>query len=54
LQIPGNVILLFQPPYCPDVNPIERLWHDLKQTLQWKLFEGLSELQSATLIGLDD
>lgn len=47
LQIPSNVILLFQPPYCPEVNPIERLWQDLKQTLQWKPFEGLSELQSA-------
>ena len=26
LEIPENVILLFQPPYSPQVNPIERLW----------------------------
>ena len=24
LSIPDNIILLFQPPYCPEVNPIER------------------------------
>jgi putative transposase len=26
LNIPENVILLFQPAYSPEVNPIERLW----------------------------
>jgi hypothetical protein len=26
LSIPENIILLFQPPYSPEVNPIERLW----------------------------
>lgn len=47
LAIPGNIILLFQPPYCPEVNPIERLWQDLKQSLQWHLFDDLAHLQSA-------
>lgn len=26
LNVPDNVILLFQPPYSPEVNPIERVW----------------------------
>ena len=26
LSIPENIILLFQPAYSPEVNPIERLW----------------------------
>ncbi|PSP36194.1 MAG: hypothetical protein BRC57_02920 [Cyanobacteria bacterium QS_8_48_54] len=26
--------LLFQPPYCPEVNPIERVWQELKRWLQ--------------------
>ena len=30
LVIPEKVILLFQPAYSPDVNPIERLWQSLK------------------------
>jgi hypothetical protein len=29
LLIPENIILLFQPSYCPELNPIERLWMDL-------------------------
>ncbi len=33
LNIPENIILLFQPPYSPQVNPIERLWEALKENL---------------------
>ncbi len=31
LSIPENVILLFQPAYSPEVNPIERLWGYVKE-----------------------
>ena len=34
LIIPDNVILLFQPPYCPELNPIERVWQYIKQKLK--------------------
>lgn len=47
LTVPDNVILLFQPPYCPEVNPIERLWRELKRVLAWQQFETLAELQQA-------
>ncbi len=30
LQVPENITLLPLPPYCPELNPIERLWHWLK------------------------
>ncbi|WP_181373893.1 hypothetical protein [Nostoc commune] len=30
LQIPENIILLFQPPHTPQVNPIERFWEEIK------------------------
>jgi putative transposase len=30
LQLPDNVVLLFQPPHSPQLNPIERLWQHLK------------------------
>ncbi len=30
LKLPDNVRLVFLPPYCPELNPIERLWRDLK------------------------
>ena len=30
LHLPPNVGLLFLPSYAPELNPIERLWRDLK------------------------
>jgi putative transposase len=30
---PGNVVPVFLPPYSPELNPIERLWRDLKDKL---------------------
>lgn len=33
LRLPPNVGLLFFPPYAPELNPIERLWRDLKDWL---------------------
>ena len=34
LSLPENVILLFQPPHCPEANPIERLWLEIKKALK--------------------
>ena len=45
LVIPENIILLFQPPYTPEVNPIERLWKHLKSFLKWMNFENLDKLR---------
>lgn len=33
LRLPPNLGLLFFPPYTPELNPIERLWRDLKDWL---------------------
>ena len=46
LVVPENVILLFQPPYCPELNPIERLWEYLKSDLKWASFKNLEQLQT--------
>jgi transposase len=43
--VPENIILLFQPPYCPELNPIEHLWQYLKADLRWASFKTLEELQ---------
>jgi transposase len=42
LTIPDNVRLVFLPPYCPELNPIERLWRDLKDALAWQQFEDVA------------
>ena len=45
LIILENIILLFQPTYSPDVNPIERGWPSIKDKLSWLTVETLDELR---------
>ncbi len=45
LNVPDNIILFFQPPYSPQVNPIERLWKEIKKPLKWELFDNLDRLR---------
>lgn len=52
LEVPENVILLFQPPYSPQVNPIERLWKEIKKQLKWQLFENRDDLRNRLSIVL--
>ena len=47
LSIPENVLLLFQPAYSPELNPIERLWGYLKEQLKWLRFEQIEELRES-------
>jgi transposase len=53
LTIPANVRLVFFPPYCPELNPIERVWRDLKDALAWLHFAHLEGQQDyvARLLG---
>ena len=46
LVLPANVILLFQPPYAPEVNPAERVWQAIKDELAWHCFPDLAHLQA--------
>jgi transposase len=52
LTIPDNVGLVFLPPYSPELNPIERVWRDLKDALAWLQFPNLAVQQDdvATLL----
>jgi transposase len=52
LMLPANVRLVFLPPYCPELNPIERVWRDLKDALAWLQFPTLDVQQDyiATLL----
>jgi hypothetical protein len=43
---PSNVVPVFLPPYSPELNPMERLWRDLKDKLaaiSAQIIEALSE-----------
>jgi len=44
--LPPENAVLFQPPYCPELNPIERLWEYLKADFKWASFQTLEQLQT--------
>lgn len=47
LDVPENVVLLFLPPYCPELNPIERLWQDIKAKLFRKAYQTFKQMQES-------
>lgn len=52
LRLPANVGVVFFPPYSPELNPVERLWRDLKDWLSLSspaTLEALSDLLSTRL-----
>ena len=53
LIIPEKLILLLQPAYSPEVNPIERVWQSVKDQLSWVTVETLDELRSEMDAGLN-
>lgn len=44
LQIPQNIALLFIPPYCPELNPAEKIWAKYKRAFSNKFFETLEHV----------
>ena len=44
LRWPANTVPLFLPPYSPELNPMERLWRDLKDQLADRPATTLDEL----------
>jgi transposase len=38
LALPGNISLLFLPPYSPELNPKENLWKEIRE----KIFKNLA------------
>jgi transposase len=45
LRLPENVVLVFQPPYSPEVNPCERVWEAFKAELAWQCFPDVDGLR---------
>jgi hypothetical protein len=45
IQWPENVRYVWLPPYCPELNPIEPVWRDLKDARAWLQFTALEAQQ---------
>jgi transposase len=48
LVIPDNIILLFLPPYSPELNPAEKIWAKFKRQFAGEFFKTLDDLQNFT------
>ena len=46
LSIPENIILIFLPPYSPELNPAENIWAKFKRDFTNRLFKTLDDLDN--------
>jgi transposase len=44
LKIPENIILIFLPPYSPELNPAEKIWAKFKSCFINRLYKTLDDL----------
>ena len=46
LTLPDNIILVKLPPYCPDLNPVEHVWDDMREKYFGNLvFKSLDDVE---------
>jgi transposase len=58
LVVPGNVTLIQLPPYSPELNPVENLWHYLRahhwSNREYEGYEGLKTEAIRSLLAVSD
>lgn len=55
VQLPEHMRLLFQPPYSPEVNPVEHIWDDLREKyFTNRQFVSLDVLQDTLCTALNE
>ena len=55
LKIPKNIVFIGQPPYSPELNPVEQIWAEIREKfLDNKLFESLDDLIDKLCYGLKE
>ena len=45
LVIPDNIVLIFLPPYSPELNPAEKIWARFKRKFTNQFFKTMDDLQ---------
>ena len=45
IVIPDNIILLRIPPYTPELNPAEKIWHFIKQRFKNRCFDNIEKVK---------
>lgn len=44
--IPKNILLMFLPPYSPELNPAEQIWLGIKKKFVCKSFKSIKHLSN--------
>lgn len=46
IELPNNIVLLPIPPYCPELNPAEKMWQWMKDKIAMKIYDNLETLEA--------
>ena len=46
IKLPKNIILLPIPPYCPELNPAEKMWQWMKDKIAMKVYDTIDVLEN--------
>jgi transposase len=46
LKIPNNMVLIFLPPYSPELNPAELVWLNIKRKMTNKIYKTMEDLKT--------
>jgi len=49
LKVRDQIVIEHLPPYSPELNPVERLFKELRAVLKNRVFETLSEVEAAVI-----
>ncbi|QTD39364.1 IS630 family transposase [Polaribacter batillariae] len=44
IKIPDNIVLIFQPPYSPEVNPAEQIWAWYKRAFTNRIYKSIPQI----------
>ncbi len=45
LVVPQNIALVFLPPYCPELNPAELVWLNMKRKTTNRIYKTMEDLK---------
>ncbi len=54
IRWPENVLPILQPSHSPELNPVERLWQDLRKHFKGVNFETIMQLEDALFTQINE
>lgn len=54
LEVPAGIELISTPAYTPELNPSERLWSPLRETVANRRFDDIEQMEEVLINGIRD